>query len=70
DFDYTVHAVGLGVRYRTPIGPLRLDLAYAPNSPVFIGCSGTKQEQIFSCGEQVRQRISRLQFHFSIGQAF
>ena len=27
DFNYMVHAVGFGIRYRTPIGPLRVDLA-------------------------------------------
>jgi outer membrane protein insertion porin family len=69
DFDYMVHAVGFGVRYRTPIGPLRLDLAWAPNSPRFFGCSAGAQN-IFDCGTSKEQRLSRLQFHFSIGQAF
>ena len=32
-----VHAVGLGFRYRTPVGPIRLDLAYSINSPRFMG---------------------------------
>ena len=65
DFDYMVHAMGLGVRYRTPIGPVRLDLAYSINSPQFKGCTGTT-----TCGAPTEQRISRFQFHFSIGQAF
>src|SRR5690606_31137373 len=29
DFDYMVHAVGLGLRYRTPIGPIRVDVGYS-----------------------------------------
>lgn len=80
DFDYMVHAVGFGVRYRTPIGPIRLDLAYAPNSPRFNGFKGTRDElltctptaaaQLSGVCRGVPQRISRFQFHFSLGQAF
>ena len=33
DFNYMEHAVGFGVRYRTPVGPIRLDLAYSLNPP-------------------------------------
>ena len=33
DFDYMVHAAGFGVRYRTPVGPVRVDLAYSINPP-------------------------------------
>src|SRR5207244_10065911 len=40
DFDYMVHAVGFGIRYRTPIGPVRVDLAYSINPPRFFGCKG------------------------------
>jgi outer membrane protein assembly complex protein YaeT len=68
DFDYMVHALGFGVRYRTPIGPVRLDLAYGLNSPRFRGCSVTNS--LTECGPLVDQRISRVQFHFSIGQSF
>ncbi len=71
DFDYMVHAAGFGIRYRTPIGPIRLDLAYSANSPRFFGLP---QEVLFTDpgrpGRPGHQRISRLQFHFSIGQTF
>jgi outer membrane protein assembly factor BamA len=30
-YDYTSHAVGIGVRYKTPIGPLRFDFGYDLN---------------------------------------
>jgi outer membrane protein insertion porin family len=74
DFNYTVHAVGLGVRYRTPIGPVRFDLAYGLNSPRFNGYSGTYPELV-SCSISNTcvaspQRVGRIQFFFSIGQAF
>jgi outer membrane translocation and assembly module TamA len=70
DFEYMVHAVGFGVRYRTPIGPVRLDLAYVPNSPRFFGFRGTREELLSGGGSFVVQRISRFQFHFSLGQTF
>jgi outer membrane protein assembly complex protein YaeT len=70
DFDYMVHAVGLGFRYRTPIGPIRLDFAYAPNSPRFFGFRGSYDDLINGRGQQVLQRVSRFQFHFSFGQTF
>src|SRR5262249_11717072 len=37
DFDYTVHAIGFGVRYKTPVGPIRGDIAYSLNPPSFNG---------------------------------
>jgi outer membrane protein assembly factor BamA len=70
DFDYTVQAGGLGLRYRTPLGPLRVDLAFSPNSPRFFGYRGTLDDLINGRGEQITQRINRFQFHFSIGQTF
>ncbi len=36
-----VHAAGFGIRYRTPIGPIRLDLSYSINPPRFNGFKGT-----------------------------
>jgi outer membrane protein insertion porin family len=75
DFNYTVHAVGIGIRYRTPIGPLRLDLAYSINPPAFNGFSGTYDQLVQcsannSCGAPTLQHVSHFQFFFSIGQAF
>jgi outer membrane protein assembly factor BamA len=71
DFDYMVHAVGLGVRYRTPIGPIRLDLAYSINPPRFIGFEGTREQLLRGEGGlRTQQRISHFQFHFSLGQTF
>ncbi|MEX2302791.1 MAG: POTRA domain-containing protein [Bryobacterales bacterium] len=70
DFDYMVHAVGLGVRYRTPIGPIRLDLAYSLNPPRFAGFTGTRDELLVNRGTVSEQRISHFQFHFSLGQTF
>jgi outer membrane protein assembly complex protein YaeT len=71
DFDYAVHSLGLGFRVRTPVGPIRLDFGYAPNSPRFVGYRGTRDELISGGGQRnVPQRVSPFQFHFSIGQSF
>jgi outer membrane protein insertion porin family len=34
-YDYTSHAVGIGLRYKTPIGPLRFDFGYNLNPTAF-----------------------------------
>lgn len=58
------HAVGLGVRYHTPVGPLRLDFSYNLNPPIYpviIDYSGA--------APHVGQ-APHFNFFFSIGQAF
>jgi outer membrane translocation and assembly module TamA len=74
DFDYMSHAVGFGVRYRTPLGPIRVDLAYSINPPHYNGYAGT-YNQLVECSAAGNcttglQQISHFQFFFSIGQAF
>jgi outer membrane protein insertion porin family len=78
DFNYAVQDVGFGVRYKTPVGPVRLDLAYAINPPNFIGFKGTPL-QLLQCGpnappvgacQPVQQNSGHIQFFFSIGQTF
>ena len=81
NLDYMVHAVGFGLRYRTPIGPIRADLAYSINPPSFFGFSGTEQDLLNAgvtpcsppAGVPNRctvQRVSHFQFFISIGQTF
>ena len=75
DFNYAVQAFGFGIRYRTPIGPVRLDFSLSPDSPRFFGCQGSVN-QLYSCGvagsnvPQTVQRINQFQFQFTLGQAF
>jgi outer membrane protein insertion porin family len=74
DFNYMVHAAGFGVRYRTPVGPLRFDLAYSINPPKYNGFPGS-YVQLVQCSaantcQASEQQISHFQFFFSIGQAF
>lgn len=70
DFDYGVQSFGFGIRYHTPIGPIRIDLSLSPNSPRFYGYQGTYEQLIFGTGQKVVQRINVFQFHFSLGQQF
>src|SRR3984885_13304136 len=46
DFNYMVHAAGFGIRYKTPIGPVRLDLAYSLNPPKYNGYAGSFQDLV------------------------
>jgi outer membrane protein assembly factor BamA len=62
--------VGFGFRYKTPVGPIRLDLAYSINPPQFFGYKGTELQLLNGTGQLVNQQISHFQFHFSLGQAF
>ena len=74
DFNYMVHAAGVGLRYRTPVGPLRFDLAYSINPPKYNGFPGSYVQLVQcsvarTCSASVQQN-SHFQFFFSIGQAF
>jgi outer membrane protein assembly factor BamA len=67
-YDYTSHALGIGLRYKTPIGPLRFDFGYNLNpTSYFQGTtfSSTGQALTFET-----QRLRPFNFFFSIGQPF
>ena len=38
DYSYVSHAIGIGIRYKTPIGPVRFDFGYNLNPPAFPSC--------------------------------
>lgn len=62
DLDYTSHVAGLGVRYRTPVGPVRLDVGYNLNPP--------RYQVVNAAGSAEVRQLSHLQFLLSIGQSF
>jgi outer membrane protein assembly complex protein YaeT len=66
-FDYTSHAVGMGVRYKTPIGPLRFDFGYNLNPTEYLQSTGTTSTGLTTFG---RQRLGPFNVFFSIGQPF
>ena len=59
DFNYLEQAIGVGVRYRTPVGPVRFDLGYALNP--------TRYPVLDNNTTSSTQRIN---VFFSIGQTF
>jgi outer membrane protein assembly complex protein YaeT len=70
DFDYMVQSAGIGLRYQTPIGPLRLDFSLSPNAPRFFGLKGTLEDLENNTAVPTVQKINAFQFHISLGQAF
>jgi len=69
DFSYMSQAVGTGVRYHTPIGPVRVDFGYNLNPPVFPvkdPCAGLTDCTAIPHVEEVKH----FNFFFSIGQTF
>jgi outer membrane protein insertion porin family len=86
DYSYVSHAVGVGVRYKTPIGPVRFDFGYNLNPPAFPSCQAVPnvngQAQSSYCVNAttsngtatlpyfVPQHTSHFNVYFSIGQSF
>jgi len=66
-YDYTSHALGVGVRYKTPIGPLRFDFGYNLNpTRYFQTVQGTTPPSTTPEAQQLRH----FNVFFSIGQPF
>jgi outer membrane protein assembly factor BamA len=64
DFNYFSHAVGVGARYKTPVGPIRLDFSYNLDPPVYPVIYD------FNGSLPYEGQASHFNFFFSIGQAF
>ncbi len=70
NFNYASHAVGLGVRYQTPIGPLRFDFGYNLNPPYFTSCTDIPATGPCPTPSVEVQRAGHFNFAFSVGQSF
>ncbi len=80
DYAYVSHAIGLGVRYKTPVGPVRFDFGYNLNPPVFPSClsspdpAGSAKSSYCTADAGspyfVPQQASHFNVFFSIGQSF
>jgi outer membrane protein assembly factor BamA len=74
NFNYVSHAVGLGLRYQTPIGPLRFDFGYNLNPPIFPSYTNIVTNTVYnppiSTGTFGYQRAGHFNFSFSVGQSF
>src|ERR1700674_3554873 len=73
ELNYFAHTVGLGVRYKTPVGQIRIDLGYQLNRPSFvipIPCpSNAPTCQVGSLGQQ-STRLPGFQIFFNLGASF
>ena len=66
DFAYFSHALGVGARYHTPVGPVRVDLSYNLNPPIYPIIDDYSQ----ATPNHAVGQGSHIQFFFSIGQSF
>ena len=73
ELNYFAHTIGLGVRYKTPVGPIRVDLGYQLNRPSFvipIPCPrNTPACTLGSLGQQ-GTRLPGFQIFFNLGSSF
>jgi outer membrane protein insertion porin family len=73
ELNYFAHTIGLGLRYRTPVGPIRVDLGYQLNRPSFvipIQCpSNAPSCPVGSLGQQ-GTRLPGFQIFFNLGSSF
>jgi outer membrane protein insertion porin family len=68
-YDYTSHALGIGVRYKTPIGPLRFDFGYNLNPTQYfqlVAVPGSNPP----VSTLETQHLRHFNVFFSIGQPF
>jgi len=65
-FNYFSHAPGVGLRYHTPVGPIRLDFSYNLNPPIYpVTYNYSNPSQLPHVGE-----AGHFNFFFSLGQTF
>jgi len=65
-FNYFSHAPGLGLRYHTPVGPVRFDFSYNLNPPIYPAIQDYTNP---SASPHVGQ-APHFNFFFSLGQSF
>ena len=68
NFNYFSHTPGLGLRYHTPVGPIRFDFSYNLNPPIYpidVNYSQTAPFDNQHVGE-----AGHFNFFFSLGQTF
>jgi outer membrane protein insertion porin family len=72
NYNYVSHAVGLGLGYVTPIGPLTFDFGYNLNPPVFPSYTNIVTNSVngVTTGQFGWQRAGHFNFSFNIGQSF
>ena len=73
ELNYFAHTAGLGFRYKTPVGPIRIDLGYQLNRPLFIvpiPCPSNTPSCVTGSLGQKSTRLPGFQIFFNLGSTF
>jgi outer membrane protein assembly factor BamA len=72
ELNYFSHTVGFGVRYATPVGPIRIDLGYQLNRPLFvIPVASNLPINPNTCPNTCQgTRLPKFQVFFNLGPSF
>jgi len=73
ELNYFSHTAGLGFRYKTPVGPIRIDLGYQLNRPLFIvpiPCPSNTPSCVAGSLGQKSTRLPGFQIFFNLGSTF
>ena len=73
ELNYFSHTAGLGFRYKTPVGPIRIDLGYQLNRPLFIvpiPCPANTPSCVAGSLGQKSTRLGGFQIFFNLGSTF
>lgn len=73
ELNYFSHTAGLGFRYKTPVGPIRIDLGYQLNRPFFvipIPCPANTPTCTTGSLGQEKTRLPGFQIFFNLGSSF
>jgi len=74
ELNYFAHTVGIGFRYGTPVGPIRIDLGYQLNRPAFVApiCPNGVSSNNCLQGQFGFQatRLPGFQIFFNLGSSF
>jgi outer membrane protein insertion porin family len=73
ELNYFSHTAGLGLRYKTPVGPIRIDLGYQLNRPLFVipvPCPANAPTCTVGSLGQMSARLPGFQIFFNLGSSF
>jgi len=71
ELNYFAHTIGFGIRYATPVGPIRIDLGYQINRPFFVVPCVSSTAATPTTPECFKgTQLPRLQIFFNLGSTF
>ena len=72
ELNYFAHTVGIGFRYATPVGPIRIDLGFPINRPKFVApiCPSGQASCLDGQNGYQATRLPAFQIFFNLGSTF